>query len=103
LNRNNCETIIRDAGLPPAPKSACWFCPWTRVSRWSEVRRDDPERFEKSADLEEYLSDRSIYFGHGALTLSDTRRPLRSSIPEAQTALFDMDGPEGCDEGHCWT
>lgn len=32
-------------------------------------------------------------------------KPLDEAIPEAQPSLFPMadDGPESCDEGHCWT
>jgi hypothetical protein len=32
LRRNDCEHIIRGAGLPVPPKSACWFCPIHRAA-----------------------------------------------------------------------
>lgn len=30
-------------------------------------------------------------------------RPLDEAVAVAQTPLFGEEGPEGCDEGHCWT
>ncbi len=40
---------------------------------------------------------------HSAASVSNEVTPLDEAISEAQTPLFGADGPEGCDEGHCWT
>lgn len=42
INRGNCEEVIRQAGLPIPPKSACWFCPFTSRSVWVE-RKKQPD------------------------------------------------------------
>ena len=101
MSRADCLATIRRAGLPEPPKSACWFCPWTKPNRWAELRRDDPATFDKAADLEEFLSDRNRYYGNGPLWMTDRLTPLRL-ISEAQDALPFV-GPEGCEEGACWT
>lgn len=58
LSRADCMRIIADAGLPVPPKSACYFCPFHRPQVWAEMRRDEPELFEKSALLEDTLNAR---------------------------------------------
>lgn len=174
LDRSACAQIIRDAGLPVPPKSACYFCPFHRPSTWAEQRRDEPELFWKAVALERTLNRRrdtlscpteavapatitkriwhwsipdAVGFwtdeprqvewpdqlaGHpdagwweewGRCPDCDLERqlidglmpahpkdhvyltrfgkPLDEAIVEAQASLFD--GPEGCDEGYCWT
>lgn len=58
LDRAACAQIIRDAGLPVPPKSSCFFCPFHRPQMWAEMRRDEPDLFEKAALLEDVLNDR---------------------------------------------
>lgn len=58
LSRADCMEITRKAGLPPAPKSACWFCPFHRPSTWQEMRRDEPHLFQRAVDLENLLNAR---------------------------------------------
>lgn len=102
-NRAACARIIADAGLPVPPKSACWFCPFKKPATWAEMRRDEPELFQRAADLEALLNRRRDKLGKDHVYLTRFARPIGEAITEAQAPLFDMDGPEGCDEGHCWT
>jgi PP-loop superfamily ATP-utilizing enzyme len=104
LNRGDCQNIIANAGLPVPPKSSCYFCPFHRTSTWREMRRDEPELFEKSVDLERKINEKRTRLGMDHVWLSDRLRPLDEAIFEAQEPLnFEQDGPEGCDEGYCWT
>jgi len=45
IDRDGCEKIIIDAGLPLPPKSSCKWCPSNTLAEWDELRRDDPEGF----------------------------------------------------------
>ena len=103
LSRSACQKVIADAGLPVPPKSACWFCPFHRPGTWAETRRDDPERFWQSVKLERLLNERRDVLGKDHVYLTRFGRPLDEAIAEAQPSLFGEEGPEGCDEGHCWT
>jgi hypothetical protein len=106
LNRAACQRVIAQAGLPIPPRSACWFCPYRRPATWAETRRDTPELFWKAVELERTLNHRRDQLGRDHVYLTRFGRPLDEAIPEAQPALFDTaatDGPETCDEGHCWT
>lgn len=103
LSRASCSALIARAGLPVPPKSACWFCPFHRTSTWAEMRRDEPDLFERSVALERHVNDRRDALGKDRLYLTRFGRPLDQAVAEAQSTLFGPDGPETCDEGHCWT
>lgn len=104
LDRSRCKQIIRDAGLPVPPKSSCWFCPFHRTLTWSEMRRDEPDLFARAVELERAINAKRARLGKDSVWLTDRLRPIDEAIGEAQEPLFvDNDGPEGCDEGYCWT
>ncbi len=103
LSRSHCQALIARAGLPVPPKSACWFCPFHRPATWAEMRRDEPGLFDKSVKLERLLNERRDVQGKDHVYLTRFARPLDEAIAVAQPSLFAPDGPEGCDEGHCWT
>lgn len=105
LRRSDCEEVIRKAGLPVPPKSSCFFCPYHRPLVWAEMRRDEPQLFDKAVALERHMNARNANNGRQPVFLTRTLRPLDESIQEAQQSLFTHDGPgeDGCDSGYCWT
>jgi hypothetical protein len=105
LDRTDCSNIIAKAGLPVPPKSSCFFCPFHRPLAWAELRRDEPELFDKSQQLEDLLNERRVMLGKDPVWLTRFNRRLSDAISEAQAPLF-TDGAfnDGqCDEGYCWT
>lgn len=104
FDRSRCITIIKDAGLPVPPKSSCFFCPFHRPQMWREMRRDDPELFWKSVELEATLNRRRDKLGKDRVYLTRFGKPLEEAIEEAQDMLpiFSAD-TDTCDEGYCWT
>ena len=102
-NRSDCQRIISDAGLPVPPKSACYFCPFHRPATWAEMRRDEPDLFDKSVALERTLNERRVMLGKDPVWLTRFNRPLDEAIAVAQDRLPWPEGPEGCNEGYCWT
>jgi hypothetical protein len=105
LRRIDCARIIRDAGLPVPPKSACWFCPFKRPETWHEMRRTQPELFEKACRFEEFMQDRAARLGRNPVYLTQFGRPLRQAIPDGVDPLFELDdaGDGLCDSGWCMT
>jgi hypothetical protein len=104
LNREACKGVIRDAGLPIPGKSACYFCPFHRPAEWSRLRRDEPELFRKSVDLERFLNERRDTLGKDHVYLTRFSKPLDDAIAETPPELpFDEIGSQSCDEGYCWT
>lgn len=104
LSRLDCENIIKEAGLPIPPKSACWFCPFNSEATWAEIRRDDPERFEATARLEDEMNEARAKNGKYPFYWTNKPFPMRDIVgTQGQTLFDDYDGHQECDEGHCWT
>lgn len=97
MSRLDCENVIRDAGLPRAPKSACWFCPHTSLRRWRERERLHPEQFEAAAAIEDGLTAK-----YGPCYLTRFGVPLSEAVSR-QGVLFEDDEDADCDTGVCFT
>lgn len=103
IRRIDCARIIRSAGLPVPPKSSCWFCPFHRPETWHDMRRDQPELFEKACQLEELLNRRRDELGKDHVWLTRFNRPLRKAIPDGVDTLPFDEWDSGCDSGWCMT
>lgn len=108
LNRTDCMEIIREAGLPVPPKSSCFFCPFHSELVWSELRRDEPELFEKAQALEDFVQERKRASGMRQVYITRkgamNRTRLSETIYAAGDTLFGSEvGADGCDSGYCWT
>lgn len=106
LTRADCITIIRDAGLPVPPKSACWFCPFTRPSTWRLMRQTRPDLFERACSLEQVLNDRRAALSRDPVYLTRFGKPLADAIPAGQDTIPGLELPTDditCDNGACWT
>ncbi|MGL5062949.1 MAG: hypothetical protein ACRC62_23480 [Microcoleus sp.] len=108
LSRLDCTEIIRKAGLPPAPKSSCWFCPYKTKRGWQEMRDADPDLFWKAVELEKKLHQRSVKLGRGGcyFTSTGTSKDLfldEVTSPHYQGTLFHGFDDAECESGYCWT
>lgn len=105
LDRSACMQLIHDAGLPVPPKSSCFFCPFHRLQTWREMRRDEPDLFNKSVELERHINDRRVAANQRPVYFTDKGAPLDEVAYEAGPTLFDatMDNGGQCDSGYCWT
>lgn len=105
LSRHRCAELIADAGLPVPPKSSCFFCPFHKPLSWSEMRRDEPELFEQSVQIERHMNQRNKDRERNPVYLTRFGKPLDEAVAVAQDSLFqDLGvGENGCDSGYCWT
>jgi hypothetical protein len=101
MTRNDCADVIRSAGLPVPPKSACWFCPFHRPSTWADMRRETPDLFSAACDLEAGLNRRRAMLNKDDVWFTRFARPLGEAIDGNQEA-FGW-GDEMCESGYCWT
>ncbi|WP_248965987.1 phosphoadenosine phosphosulfate reductase [Sphaerisporangium perillae] len=104
LRRVDCMRIIREAGLPVPPKSSCFFCPFHRETAWQDMRRTDPELFDRACALEDLLNTRRTELGKDPVYLTRFGKPLSRVIPDGDQLipLFE-DGAGDCDSGWCAT
>ena len=100
LNRNDCMNIIKDAGLPPAPRSACWFCPFHKKEEWRSLKRERRDLFDKAVKLEKLLGDRREELGRDRVYLTSRNKPLDEVVDDQ--LVLDFGGAETCDTGHCF-
>lgn len=99
LYRDNCLEIVRKAGLPEPPKSACWFCPLHRIGAWQEMARKQPVTFQRVVDLEVMLNARQKNLGKDEVFFTSRLKPLSIAVhDDGQLDLFD-----GCESGYCMT
>ncbi|HYC82204.1 MAG TPA: hypothetical protein VEB65_10485 [Solirubrobacterales bacterium] len=107
LSRADCQRIIRSAGLPIPPRSACWFCPFHSAEEWRRQARRRPDLFGKSCALEELIHARGERLGRGEFYFTRHGAPLRDIFHGDEMPLFedeDLDRLEaGCDSGFCMT
>jgi len=102
LTRQDCVNIIQRAGLPVPPKSSCYFCPFHRMSAWQELKRKQPDLFDKAVALEKTLSARSdATLGRGKVFLTRKLRPLDQVVGDQLDMFDDID--DACESGFCMT
>ena len=105
-SRQDCGNYIQEQMGKVPPKSSCFFCPFHRPDVWAEMRRDEPELFAKSVQLERTLNERQHEIGRGSVWLTRFNKPLDIAIRSAGDYLPGLDyeiGDDGCDSGACWT
>jgi hypothetical protein len=101
LSRVDCQRIIEDAGLPPAPKSACWFCPFQKPAQWDQLRRTRPDLFAKAVELEDRLHAQQAKRGT-VVWLTARNMPLAEAIRDTGQLRLMPDDDESCDvAGYC--
>lgn len=104
LRRRDALQIIADAGLPQPPRSACFFCPFHSLDEWRRLKRDEPDLFTKSVELERMLRERQAAQGKRPVWLTRYAMPLDQVVAD-QLVLGDDPGHADapCDSGHCFT
>ena len=108
ISRSDCLRIVREAGLPQPLKSSCWFCPYKTTDQWITMRREKPELFAATTELEEMLNRKRAEIGKDAVYISGVGArkalPIDQAIPN-QLGLFPewIDEQDGCESGYCMT
>ncbi len=97
LRRDDCTRLIKDAGLSVPPKSSCYFCPFHSMESWAEMKRTEPDLFEKAAALEDTINGKRA--DSYPVWLSPAMVPLREAVSD-DLPLFEGDG--ACDSGWCF-
>jgi len=95
LNRADCINIVKEAGLPTPPKSACVGCPYLPVTRFLELNEEHPDDFERAEKIDTLMNPQGKY-------LSSQKIPLASL--KNQMSFTDMtDVDYSCESGYCFT
>lgn len=101
FSRRDCMWIINGAGLPQPPKSSCYFCPFHRQSAWEELRRDEPDLFDKAVEIDYHIREKRAELGKDGMYLHYRRIPLDKAI--GLQMVFDFNENDlPCDSGYCF-
>jgi hypothetical protein len=100
MTRADCRRVIEQAGLPVPPKSSCWFCPFHKPDQWTQLKREQPELFDKAVAVEVLLNGRREGKGKDHVYLHKTLVPLSQAVGDQMTMDFPDDMP--CDTGYCF-
>lgn len=104
MSRQDCVELIRTEGIPVPGKSSCFFCPFHRPADWVDLRRERPDLFERSVELERTLNARREALGKDKVWLTRFAKPLDQAIGEPDSLLPGFNPGDGeCDSGWCFT
>jgi len=103
LNRMDCRDIIAKEGLPMAPKSSCWFCPYKKKHEWTEMRGTHPHLFAQAIALEDITGKK--HSRYQTVHLTATFMPLDQAVPYETQNMFAGDDTnwDFCESGYCMT
>lgn len=98
LTRQDCIEIIKMAGLPVPPWSACYFCPLQNNARWGELASRFPEDFTKAVEVDNSLEGEGFYLHQARRRLSGLYTTDQLHFP-----LGEDGDIEQCSDGNCFT
>lgn len=99
FSRHDCHALIESFGLPEAPPSACWFCPFKSRQAWRELRRKRPDLYNEAINIEDTCNAKRGYIGKNRVTIH--RDGSLRDIPEQMTMLDVFFDDMDCDSGYC--
>ena len=100
INRSRCQTIITKAGLPEAPRSACYFCPFHTIAEWLRLREARPDLFNRAVELERFINrKREAVLKKDKVWLHQFLRPLDVAVG----LQMSFNKLENCESGYCFT
>lgn len=99
LTRRDCIAIIERAGLPVPPKSSCFFCPFHSPTEWQRLKREQPDLFQESVDLEIMLNQRRAMLGKDGIFFHPALQPLNVAVGDQLTLWNELDV---CEYGYCF-
>lgn len=92
FTREDCAKIIRRARFPMPVRSGCYFCPFNSTERWTWLRLNHPNLFDRAMELEEHSKHfpRQKLEDHTLRVLGET---IDKSRPNGHTGVEDPCGP----------
>lgn len=57
ISRQDCAQWTQDNGYPPAPRSACTFCPFHNNHEWRNLKMNHPEDWDDAVEIDRLIRD----------------------------------------------
>jgi hypothetical protein len=94
VDRDGCEQIIKNHGLPVPSKSGCFICMFQRPAQWRLLRRLHPDLFCKAQKLEKAAMQARKDEGKKPFTLCNNGKKIGDYVNDRQVALPGMEDLE---------
>lgn len=93
-SREMCAVLVESFGWPAPPKSACWMCPNRADPNWIDMKRNDPDDFQRAVVFEREIqqADPHVWLHSSGVALDN------ADFNEAQADMF-----LGCSDESCMT
>lgn len=88
FNRAKCGEVIRAAGLPIPPKSACFFCPAMRVNEIERLAVVDPDYYALAIEMEAMYRGGHHFRGEDSWTVKGKHK-LTNEIYKMEVTASD--------------
>jgi hypothetical protein len=102
MTRQDCEAVIRAAGLPVPRRSSCYFCPYHTRAQWQRMRHEEPDLFARSVAMEAHMDAKMRREGEGGITMH-SKGPLLTITSENRQESLPFEAPDPCESGYCLT
>lgn len=100
ISRQQCMALIADAGLPVPPSSECWFCPFMSRNKRIEQKRNRPDLWQATCELEDIVNRKRERIGRDRVFLHPGLHSMRE-VPD-QASMFDvLEDDLACGSGYC--
>lgn len=102
-NRVDCQVYNYQTLEELAPKSACYFCPYTHRQEWERRRIEEPELFQKAVEIDEQIRVLpNVGKTKFPCYIHSSGYPLKDATNEQLTIPLGVDYGFGKEcEGHC--
>lgn len=106
ITRAGCEAIIARAGLPPTPKSSCFFCPNMKKAEWDALKAEHADLFARALAIEAAANVKgNTRIGGLCRGAGFLNEDLNVAFHEAKKAAKDLPGQQSLldteQEGSC--
>lgn len=105
MRRSDCISWMENNNYPMPQKSACYFCPFHSHSTWVELKKRQPEEFEKAVELDKKIRQQELHKNlkeYDEFYLHNSCKPLDEAVKDdKQQDLFLDQFNNVCDEGMC--
>lgn len=92
LSAQRCTELLEERGLT-VPKSACFFCPYSSNAQWRSLKKEHPDMWKRSCELDEAIRDSEK--AEHRLFLHKSRVPLEKvDLTEPDNPQYDLFGNE---------
>ena len=98
LRRHDCKRIIKEAGYPPAQRSACSFCPFHTTEEWRELKKTD--LWDEIVEFDHAIRNLSRKGEEAPVFLHPSCKPI-DQVDFSGGGQLEFPFVDGCDEGHC--